>query len=71
MAGRSVYSGPRCPPAPGLAIDERGSTAIEYALLAAVVAIFAIGGLQALGAETGGLYGLLDQINEVIAKALS
>jgi Flp pilus assembly pilin Flp len=30
-----------------LAVDRRGSTAIEYALLAAMVAIMAIGGLQA------------------------
>ena len=33
--------------------DERGATAIEYALLAAVLAIMAIGGLQALRQRYG------------------
>ena len=41
--------------------DERGATAIEYALLAAVVAIMAIGGLQALGKGTGGLYDTMER----------
>ena len=36
--------------------DERGATAIEYALLAALVGILAIGSLQALSSGTGGLY---------------
>lgn len=54
-----------------LAADERGSVAIEYALLAAIVAILAIGGLQALGAQTGGLFEVIDQINQAIASALA
>lgn len=51
--------------------DERGSVAIEYALLAAIVAILAIGGLQALGAQTGGLFEVIDQINQAIVNVLA
>lgn len=58
---------PRC----GLLVDERGATAIEYALLASLVAILAIGGLQALSSSTGGLYGTLEAISLAIQDALS
>ena len=51
--------------------DERGATAIEYALLAAMVAITAIGGLQALGGGTGALYGTMITITDAIGIALS
>ena len=51
--------------------DEHGATAIEYALLAAVLAIMAIGGLQALGSGTGGLYDALDAISAAIEDALA
>lgn len=51
--------------------DERGATAIEYALLAAVVAIMAIGGLQALSSGTGGLYDAMDAISAAIEDALA
>jgi pilus assembly protein Flp/PilA len=54
-----------------LVADERGATAIEYALLAAVLAIMAIGGLQALGGGTGGLYGTLQAIADAIQTALA
>lgn len=37
--------------------DESGSNAIEYALLATVVAITAFGALQALGGSSGGMWG--------------
>lgn len=57
------------PPSP-LATDERGSTAIEYALLAAVVAITAMAGLQAFGDETGALWGVVGGISEAIAAVL-
>ena len=50
--------------------DERGATAIEYALLAAMVAIMAIGGLQALGSGTGGLYDALTVISDTIKDVL-
>ncbi len=49
-----------------LARDRRGVTAIEYALLAAVVALGAMGGLMALGSGTGGLYDTLDGIRLAI-----
>lgn len=53
-----------------LAEDERGTTAIEYALLAAVVGITAMTGLQAFGSETGGLYGVVDRISQAITGVL-
>jgi pilus assembly protein Flp/PilA len=53
-------------PCPPLVADERGATAIEYALLAAVVAITAIGGLVALGTETGALYDKIEAISQAI-----
>ena len=36
--------------------DERGSTAVEYALLASVVAIAAVVGLFAFGSSAAGLW---------------
>lgn len=60
-----------CHRSPKLGRDERGTTAIEYALLAALVAILSIAGLQALGGGTGGLYGQLEAIATAIETALS
>jgi Flp pilus assembly pilin Flp len=54
-----------------LLADERGTTAIEYALLASLVAILAIGGLQALSSSTGGLYATLQAISLAIQDALA
>jgi Flp pilus assembly pilin Flp len=54
-----------------LVADERGATSIAYALLAAVLAIMAIGGLQALSGGTGGLYGTLQAIIDAIQTALA
>ena len=51
--------------------EERGATAIEYALLAAVVAILAIGGLQQLSSGTGGLYEAMDAISVAIEDAIN
>lgn len=36
--------------------DRRGNPAIEYALVGAIVAISAIGGLMALGGGAGGMW---------------
>lgn len=36
--------------------DETGSSAIEYALIASLIAIAAIAGYQAVGSSTGNLY---------------
>jgi Flp pilus assembly pilin Flp len=51
--------------------DRSGSTGIEYALIAAIVAIFAIGSLVAFSAETGALYGTLAEIAATIAASLA
>ncbi|MDQ3478642.1 MAG: Flp family type IVb pilin [Pseudomonadota bacterium] len=39
-----------------LLADRRGATAIEYALIAALIVIAMIGGLAALGGGTGGMW---------------
>ena len=57
--------------ASALPSDEAGATAIEYALLASLVAILAIGGLQALNSSTGGLYGTIATISQAIEAALA
>jgi pilus assembly protein Flp/PilA len=36
--------------------DESGATAIEYGLIAALISIMIIGGLQLLGPQAGGLF---------------
>ena len=46
-------------------------TAIEYGLIAALMAIVIITGLQALGGETGALYTVIDTITAAIETALS
>lgn len=53
-----------------LAQDCRGATAIEYALLAAIVALLAMPGLIALGSGTGGLYDTLDGIRLAMLRAI-
>jgi Flp pilus assembly pilin Flp len=63
-------SPPRCSRPASFAADERGATAIEYALLAAMLAIMAIAGLQALSSGTGGLYEAMDAISVAIEDAL-
>ena len=68
---RDPRSLPPARPWSRLLADERGATAIEYALLASLVAILAIGGLQALSSSTGGLYGTLEAISLAIQDALS
>ena len=45
--------------------DKRGATAIEYGLIAALIAVAAIGGMSSLGGGSNGLWGKLDnRINE-------
>jgi pilus assembly protein Flp/PilA len=41
------------------AADSRGATAIEYGLICALIAVAAIGGMQALGGGVGGKWGQL------------
>ena len=40
--------------------DKRGATAIEYGLIAALICIACIGGIQALGGGSNGMWGKLD-----------
>ena len=42
-----------------LRADERGATAIEYGLIASLIIIAMIGGLQSLGGGVGGMWGKL------------
>ena len=40
--------------------DESGATAIEYGLIAALIAVAAIGGMSSLGGGSNGMWGKLD-----------
>ena len=40
--------------------DKRGATAIEYGLIAALIAVAAIGGMSSLGGGSNGMWGKLD-----------
>ena len=40
--------------------DKRGATAIEYGLIAALIAVAAIGGMSSLGGGANGMWGRLD-----------
>ncbi|NUQ19004.1 MAG: Flp family type IVb pilin [Sphingomonas sp.] len=42
-----------------LGANERGATAIEYGLIVGLIAVAAIGGMQALGGGVGGKWGRL------------
>ena len=42
-----------------LGADERGATAIEYGLIASLIVIAMISGLQSLGGGVGGMWGKL------------
>jgi pilus assembly protein Flp/PilA len=50
--------------------DQRGTTAIEYALIGALIAVVVIGALQALGSGTTGLFGTLEAIAAAVQGAL-
>lgn len=43
-----------------LRANQRGATAIEYGLLAALIAVAAIGGMQTLGGGVGGMWGKIN-----------
>jgi pilus assembly protein Flp/PilA len=40
-----------------LCADERGATAIEYGLICALISVAAIGGMEALGGGSAGMWG--------------
>ena len=44
-----------------LGANQRGATAIEYGLIAALIAVAAIGGMQALGGGSSGMWGRILQ----------
>jgi pilus assembly protein Flp/PilA len=46
--------------------NERGATAIEYSLLAALVAVAALGSMVLLGATTGGMW---NDVSDNVQKA--
>jgi pilus assembly protein Flp/PilA len=47
-----------------LCADRRGATAIEYGLIAALIIVAMMGGLQALGGGTNGMWGkILSNVN--------
>lgn len=46
--------------------DRRGTTSIEYALIASIVAITAIGGLRALGDGSGALFDSLSAVVDAL-----
>jgi pilus assembly protein Flp/PilA len=43
-----------------LCSDKHGATAIEYGLIAALIAVAAMGGMKALGGGSNGMWGKLD-----------
>ena len=43
-----------------LCSDKRGATAIEYGLIAALIAVAAISGMSSLGGGANGMWGKLD-----------
>ena len=45
-----------------LCSDKRGATAVEYGLIAALIAVAAISGMKSLGGGSNGLWGKLDNI---------
>jgi pilus assembly protein Flp/PilA len=44
-----------------LGANQRGATAIEYGLIAALIAVAALGGMQALGGGSQGMWGRILQ----------
>ncbi len=52
-----------------LGVDTRGATAIEYGLIAALIAVACIGGLQGLGGGSKGMWSKLSNIVEDPSKA--
>ena len=45
-----------------LGANQRGATAIEYGLIAALIVIAMMGGLQSLGGGVGGMWGKLGNL---------
>jgi pilus assembly protein Flp/PilA len=52
-----------------LRVDTRGATAIEYGLIAALIAIACVGGLKSLSGKSGGMWDRLSNIVTDPSKA--
>lgn len=52
-----------------LGVDARGATAIEYGLIAALIAMACVGGLRKLGGGSDGMWTRLSNIVEDPTKA--
>jgi pilus assembly protein Flp/PilA len=52
-----------------LRVNARGATAIEYGLIAALIAMACVGGLKALGGGSNGMWTKLSNIVEDPSKA--
>jgi pilus assembly protein Flp/PilA len=52
-----------------LGVNQRGATAIEYGLIAALIAIACVGGLKNLGGGSNGMWTRLSNIVEDPSKA--
>ena len=47
--------------------EEKGATAIEYALIAVLISVACIGGMQAIGSQSNvGWQGVLSKVQEVL-----
>jgi pilus assembly protein Flp/PilA len=47
-----------------LCVANRGATAIEYGLIAALIVVAMVGGLKTLGGGTNGMWGLVSNVVE-------
>jgi len=45
-----------------LRADDRGATAVEYGLIAALIVVAMIGGLNALGGGANGMWGKINNV---------
>jgi pilus assembly protein Flp/PilA len=52
-----------------LGVNERGATAIEYGLVAALIAVACVGALKNLGGGSNGMWSRLSNIVEDPSKA--
>jgi Flp pilus assembly pilin Flp len=68
-AVRTSRPRPRWQPALTLLADETGTTAVEYGLIAALIVLAILSGLQALGADLAAvpMQSIIDAIQSVIA----
>jgi Flp pilus assembly pilin Flp len=68
-AAKTSLARPRRRVAPTLLADEAGATAVEYGLIAALIVLAILSGLQALGADLADLplQSIIDAIQSVVS----